>query len=77
MDGVRDDGDPVYLIGDYMMIDWIWMTLHTSMRDLSFLQWILIVGVMCGMIATGLWLYEVLDWIRKKWRSFNGNADEW
>jgi len=50
------------------MIDWIWMTLNTSMRDLSFLQWIFTLGCMAAMIAAGLYIYEVLDWIRKRMR---------
>jgi len=43
-----------------MLLDWIWMTLNTSMRDLTFLQWLLVVGIMVGMILGGLYLRSFL-----------------
>lgn len=48
------------------MIEWIVATLHTSMRDLSVLQWLFVMFVMAAMISFGLALGELRDRMRRR-----------
>lgn len=44
---------------------WITMTLNTSMRDLSFLQWLFVVGIVVSVVWGGLLLSDLCDRMRK------------
>jgi hypothetical protein len=59
--------------------DWMVMTMNTSMRDLSFLQWAFLVMMIVGMVMIGLWMGDaqkrrrgerqkkLIEWELKEW----------